>query len=86
MRTTMPTKHLPNVETNGTNALPTSTDWVTLSPKNIYDGGNTKPVVLDKCNELKVVYIGQPLEDYFNIDASFITYNLVEQTTMMLIK
>lgn len=58
------------IETNGTNELPDNLDWVTLSPKGAYDGGREFPLVVDSCDELKVVYTGQPLDDYFNIKAS----------------
>ena len=57
------------IETNGTNTLPDNIDWVTLSPKSAYAGGNTFPLVIDRCDELKVVYTGQPLEPYFDIKA-----------------
>lgn len=50
------------IETNGTNALPEGIDWVTLSPK-------TDRLALDSCDELKVIYQGQPLEHYFSINA-----------------
>jgi len=43
------------VETNGTRPLPASIDWVTCSPKDA-------PVVLDRIDELKVVYQGQDVE------------------------
>lgn len=58
------------IETNGTHPLPTNIDWVTLSPKDRYEGGNLHPLLLTKCDELKVVYTGQPLEDYFQIQAT----------------
>lgn len=45
------------VETNGTLPLPPSVDWVTCSPKDA-------PVVLDRIDELKVVYSGQPMDGY----------------------
>lgn len=51
------------VETNGTHALPAQVDWVTLSPKDSFVGGAGK-VVLDKCDELKCVFIGKPLPDF----------------------
>ena len=57
------------IETNGTNTLPDNIDWITLSPKSAYAGGNTFPLVIDRCDELKVVYTGQPLEPYFDIKA-----------------
>lgn len=45
-----------HIETNGTRRLPAGIDWVTCSPK---EGGK---VVLDRCDELKVVYTGQDVE------------------------
>lgn len=45
------------VETNGTLPLPPPVDWVTCSPKDA-------PVVLDRIDELKVVYSGQPMDSY----------------------
>lgn len=45
-----------HIETNGTRALPASIDWITCSPK---PGGE---VVLNRCDELKVVYTGQDVE------------------------
>ena len=49
------------IETNGTTPLPDNIDWVTLSPKTGFDGGDMKPLLLSECDELKVVYTGQPL-------------------------
>lgn len=57
------------IETNGTNMLPDNLDWVTLSPKGAYPGGEAFPLVIDSCDELKVVYTGQPLDQYFDIQA-----------------
>lgn len=45
------------VETNGTLPLPSGVDWITCSPKDA-------PVVLDRIDELKVVYSGQPMDGY----------------------
>lgn len=59
------------IETNGTNQLPKNLDWVTLSPKTGFEGGNTKPCVLNDCNELKVVYLGQDLSLYDEIKANY---------------
>jgi 7-carboxy-7-deazaguanine synthase len=50
------------IETNGTNLLPATIDWVTMSPKNY------EPKLME-CDELKVIYEGQPLERYFAIKA-----------------
>lgn len=57
------------IETNGTKPLPEGIDWVTLSPKNAFAGGDTDPVVVTDCDELKVVYLGQDLKQYDTINA-----------------
>lgn len=51
------------IETNGTTKLPSNIDWVTCSPK---EGGR---VVLDKIDELKVVYTGKPVEHFLEVTA-----------------
>lgn len=53
-----------SIETNGTRPLPEGIDWVTCSPK---EGAE---VVLQTCDEIKVVYIGQDVERYFTGKAS----------------
>ena len=58
------------IETNGTRALPSNLDWVTLSPKTGFEGGDAEPCVLRQCDELKVVYLGQDLSQYDGIKAS----------------
>ena len=57
------------IETNGTRSLPGNLDWVTLSPKSAFEGGNAEPCVLSHCDELKVVYLGQDLAQYEGIEA-----------------
>ena len=57
------------IETNGTRLLPSNLDWVTLSPKTGFAGGEVEPCVLKKCDELKVVYLGQDLKQYDDIKA-----------------
>lgn len=57
------------IETNGTKELPPNIDWVTLSPKMGFEGGSAHEVVLSECDELKVVYVGQPIEPYFKYKA-----------------
>lgn len=57
------------IETNGTRPLPDGIDWITLSPKSAFAGGDIVPCVLDHCHELKVVYTGQDLAQYDNIHA-----------------
>ena len=48
-----------HVETNGTRPLPEGVDWVTLSPKTDVPGlKGDGTVVLEKADELKVVYAG----------------------------
>ena len=58
------------IETNGTRSLPNNLDWVTLSPKNAFEGGAAEPCVLKYCDELKVVYLGQNLSQYNDIQAA----------------
>lgn len=52
-----------HVETNGTRLLPPGIDWITCSPK---DAAVSDPeearVVLDRIDELKIVYTGQDVE------------------------
>ena len=57
------------IETNGTRPLPKNLDWVTLSPKSNFEGGDVEPCVLTHCDELKVVYLGQDLSQYDGIKA-----------------
>ena len=57
------------IETNGTHSLPHGIDWVTLSPKTGLGNSGDLPVVLTRCDELKVVYLGQDLTQYNNITA-----------------
>lgn len=57
------------IETNGTHPLPNGIDWVTLSPKTGIGNSGDRPVILDRCDELKVVYLGQDLTQYDNFAA-----------------
>ena len=57
------------IETNGTRPLPGNLDWVTLSPKTAFEGGDAEPCVTRRCDELKVVYLGQDLAQYDAIEA-----------------
>ncbi|MBP5689230.1 MAG: radical SAM protein [Muribaculaceae bacterium] len=57
------------IETNGTRHLPPGIDWVTLSPKFGFPGGDVQPCVMNCCDELKVVYFGQDLSQYDFITA-----------------
>ena len=57
------------IETNGTRPLPHSIDWVTLSPKTGIGNSGDVPMILIRCDELKVVYLGQDLAQYNNIEA-----------------
>lgn len=58
------------IETNGTCPLPHGIDWVTLSPKTGLGDSGDLPVVLTRCDELKVVYLGQDLAQYDGITAT----------------
>lgn len=58
------------IETNGTRQLPNNLDWVTFSPKTGFEGGEVEPSVLDTCDELKVVFLGQDLVQYDGIKAN----------------
>ena len=53
------------VETNGTHRLPGNVDWITLSPKDKYLGGEAK-VVLNIVDELKVVFDGIHAPDMYD--------------------
>lgn len=55
------------IETNGTHPLPDNIDWVTLSPKTGIAGrdGADRPIVIGRADEIKVVDLGQDLEQYF---------------------
>ena len=59
------------IETNGTRMLPKNIDWVTLSPKAAFEGGDNEPCLLTRCDELKVIYLGQDLSQYEKIDATY---------------
>ena len=59
------------IETNGTRPLPKNLDWVTLSPKSVFEGGDAEPCILKRCDELKVVYLGQDLVQYKEIEAEY---------------
>ena len=58
------------IETNGTRELPQNIDWVTLSPKSAFAGGEAEYCVLTRCDELKVVYLGQDLSQYDMIETA----------------
>ena len=53
------------VETNGTHRLPGNVDWITLSPKDKYLGGQAK-VVLNIVDEIKVVFDGVHVPDMYD--------------------
>lgn len=60
------------VETNGTHKLPYNVDWITISPKQPFVGDAGK-VVLDKADEVKVVFdVDNPIpEPSFGISARY---------------
>ncbi|WP_102408631.1 7-carboxy-7-deazaguanine synthase QueE [Parabacteroides bouchesdurhonensis] len=51
------------IETNGTNILPSTIDWVTCSPK------QNSRLEITHANEIKVIYTGQDLSPYLQIPA-----------------
>ena len=54
-----------HVETNGTRPLPAGVDWVTLSPKTDVKGlKGDGTVVLERADEVKVVYAGFPVDKW----------------------
>ena len=59
------------IETNGTRPIPENLDWVTLSPKSVFRGGDIEPCMQTRCDELKVVYLGQDLAQYDDIEAQY---------------
>lgn len=54
------------IETNGTFPLPKGIDWITVSPKNGICGEET-PIKVERADEIKVVDVGQNLEQYFSL-------------------
>lgn len=52
-----------HIETNGTRDIPDGIDWITISPKE-----NWK---IKKGDELKVVYYGQDLDQFDNVDFKY---------------
>ena len=67
------------IETNGTRELPEGIDWVTVSPKTGMSESGDAEVKVKYANELKVVDIGQDLEQYFTLPC-------VGQDTVMLLQ
>lgn len=56
------------IETNGTHPVPPEIDWVALSPKTGISGTEQDlPIVVDRADEIKVVDLGQDLEQYFSL-------------------
>lgn len=54
------------IETNGTNRVPDAIDWVTCSPKiGMAEGADR--IRLQRADEIKVVNVGQDLEQYFHL-------------------
>lgn len=66
------------IETNGTCELPSSLDWVCVSPKQGICGSENDAAAIraTRADELKVVDLGQPLDPYFDLPC-------VSQNTLM---
>ena len=61
-----------HVETNGTRVLPEDVDWVTLSPKADVEGlKGDGTVVVEKADEVKVVYLGKDVEKWAEFPADW---------------
>ncbi|MCR5364120.1 MAG: 7-carboxy-7-deazaguanine synthase QueE [Bacteroidales bacterium] len=56
-----------HIETNGTKPLPSGIDWITCSPKQDWLPGAAP--VIEKANELKMVYTGQNVEKWLEFKA-----------------
>ena len=61
------------IETNGTCPLKLSEEtrkqiWITISPKDFLEGSKA-PILMQECDELKVVNVGQELSHYFDMKA-----------------
>lgn len=50
------------IETNGTRKVPPDIDWITLSPKDSFT--KNADIRQQTCDELKVVFTGEPPENY----------------------
>lgn len=56
------------IETNGTNEIPVNIDWVTVSPKTGIEGMIGNPEIkVQRADEIKVIDVGQPLDEYFDL-------------------
>lgn len=55
------------IETNGTHTLPDGIDWVTVSPKIGMSPIGETAVIVTRADEVKVVDIGQDLEQYHRL-------------------
>lgn len=55
-----------HIETNGTHTLPDGIDWITCSPKDTACPGEMSKVVLNRIDEIKIVYTGQDVETQVN--------------------
>ena len=61
-----------HVETNGTRVLPEGIDWVTVSPKRDVEGlKGDGAVVLEKADEVKVVFLGKDVEEWAEFPAAW---------------
>lgn len=55
------------IETNGSLPLPDGIDWITVSPKSGLPGAMDYDVKVKRADEVKVVDLGQDLEQYFSL-------------------
>lgn len=66
------------IETNGSMPIPDAVDWVTVSPKTGFDGADDYEIKVAEADEIKVVDLGQNLDQYFTLPCK------VEKTLMYL--
>lgn len=60
-----------HVETNGTRPAPENIDWITLSPKEDFTNPASGKVVLEKADEVKLVYNGSLSQERLKYWADF---------------
>lgn len=66
------------IETNGSLPVPAEIDWVTVSPKCGMPGAGDYEILVEHADELKVVDLNQPLDNYFKLGC------VTEETRMYL--
>lgn len=55
------------MESNGTKTPPYNIDWLTISPKTVFT--KSPKIIVNKCDELKVIFDAVNMPQYYNINA-----------------